>query len=62
MQLLEILSLEHVHDTSRPDASYFAAIDPADPTVEEICLVTDRLRCALQRAGVSLPSDCFAYA
>jgi len=57
-QMLEILSLEHVHDTNRPEAGYFARINPADPAIEEICLLTDRLRYALQKAGVSLPSDC----
>jgi len=45
--LLELFTLEHVHDELRPEAAYFAEIDPADPHVEEICLLTDRLSDAL---------------
>lgn len=45
--MLDILSLEHVDDFDRPEAGYFAAIDPADPVVANICLLTDGLRAAL---------------
>lgn len=45
--LHNILSLEHVDDPERPEAGYFAMIDPADPVVEDICLLTDGLRQAL---------------
>lgn len=41
--LREILTLEHVDDLTRPEAHYFAAIDPSEPIVEEICLLTDQL-------------------
>lgn len=49
--LLELLSLEHVHDETREEAARFAAIDPSDPVVEEICALTDGLRDALERAS-----------
>lgn len=45
--LLDILMLEHVHDDSRPEAACFAAIDPCDPVVADICLLADRLKNAL---------------
>ena len=48
--LLELLSLEHVHDEDREESSRFAAIDPCDPVVEEICALTDGLRDAIERA------------
>lgn len=48
--LLGILTLEHVHDPDRSEAAFFASIDPADPIVEEICLLTDGLRDALEEA------------
>ena len=41
--LREIIALEHVDDFSRPEAHFFTAIDPAEPIVEEICLLTDKL-------------------
>lgn len=46
-ELLEILTLEHVHDDWRPEAACFAAIDPADPIVADICLLADRFKAAL---------------
>ena len=45
--LLDILALENVDDSDREEAARFAAIDPASPVVEEICLLTDGLRDAL---------------
>lgn len=48
--LLELLSLEHVHDQHREESARFAAIDPCDPVVEEICALTDGLRDALEGA------------
>lgn len=39
----KILSLFHVHDPDRVDAAYFDELDPADPFVEEICLMTNEL-------------------
>ena len=51
-ELLAILSLENVHDETFDEAACFAMIDPADPIVEEICLLTDGLRAALVSAGL----------
>ncbi|MGR3565064.1 MAG: hypothetical protein ACU0FH_20470 [Heliomarina sp.] len=53
--LLDILALENVDDGTRPEAAYFAGIDPADPVVEEICLLTDQLREALVMADLERP-------
>lgn len=41
--LLDLLSLENVGDPDRPESGYFSLICPADPAVEEICLLTDGL-------------------
>tara|TARA_R110002124_G_scaffold287219_1_gene471708 strand:+ start:2412 stop:2864 length:453 start_codon:yes stop_codon:yes gene_type:complete len=41
--LLELLSLKNVGDPDRLESSYFSMICPADPVVEEICLLTDGL-------------------
>ena len=49
-ELLDLLSLEHVHDETREEASRFAMIDPCDPLVEEVCALTDGLRDAFDRA------------
>lgn len=46
--LLGILTLEYVHDDQRLEAQLFAGIDPASPVVEEICLLADGLREALE--------------
>jgi len=51
--LLRLLSLEDAHDETRPEAACFAAIYPTDPIVEEICLLTDELRGALERADAA---------
>lgn len=48
--LLGILTLEHVHDDTRVEAACFAMIDPCDPMVEEICLLSDKLRAVLEQA------------
>ncbi|WP_102227145.1 hypothetical protein [Acidimangrovimonas sediminis] len=53
--LLGILTLEHVHDERRPEAGFFARIDPADPVVEEVCLLTDGLRAALEKVLAAEP-------
>ncbi len=52
-RLLGLLSLENTHDETRPEAAMFASIDPADPLVEEICLLTDDLRDAIDRADAA---------
>lgn len=44
----ELLSLKHVADAGRPEAEYFAMIDPTDPAVEAVCRLTDGLRNAMQ--------------
>ena len=46
-ELLQLFTLEHVHDLEREEAARFAAIDPLDPRVEEICLLADGLRVVL---------------
>ena len=48
--LLSILSLENVHDEMNDECGFFAAIDPCDPAVADICLLTDGLRTAMQEA------------
>ncbi|MCD1625704.1 MAG: hypothetical protein ACU0B7_07745 [Paracoccaceae bacterium] len=50
--MLDIFSLELVDDFYRPEAGYFAAIDPADPVVADICLLTDGLREALAESAL----------
>jgi len=46
--LHRLLTLTHVHDPSRPEAAYFAALDPSSPHVEEISLLADELRQAIE--------------
>ncbi|MEX3314638.1 hypothetical protein [Sulfitobacter sp. PS-8MA] len=48
--LHDLLSLKHVHDPSRPEASYYADLDPASPHVEEISLLANDLREAFEEA------------
>ena len=48
-QILAILSLEMVGNSESSYTAHFAAIDPLDPVVEEICLLTDGLREVLAR-------------
>jgi hypothetical protein len=49
-QILSVLSLEETDDPDFPFMGCFAVIDPSDPVVEEICLLTDGLRDALKRS------------
>lgn len=49
-QILDLLQLEHVGDPDREEAAYFAAIDPCDPVVSEICLLSDGFAAAVQAA------------
>lgn len=56
--LLDLLMLEHVHDPDRIEAGRFAAIDPASPVVEEICLLADGLSAAVDLCE---PDDAFNY-
>lgn len=46
-QLHDLLSLKNVHDPERDEAAHFAAIDPADACVAEICLLADGLNDAI---------------
>ena len=50
--LLDILSLENVQDLDSEDSARFAPLDPAAPIVEEICLLTDQFRDAIEQAGL----------
>ncbi len=43
VSLHELFSLKHVGDPERLETALFAEIDPADPMVENICLLTDEL-------------------
>lgn len=49
-RILSILSLEMTDDPERPYMGFFAVIDPSDPVVDEICLLTDRLGDAMAQA------------
>ena len=42
-KLVDLLMLEHVQDPDRIESVCFAALDPAEPVVEEICLLADGL-------------------
>ena len=53
-ELRAILSLEHVHDEDREEAGFFAIIDPADPVVDEICLLSDGFNDALDRLDLDV--------
>lgn len=46
-QILSVLSLEKVDNPDLPYMGFFAVIDPSDPVVEEICLLTDGLGTAI---------------
>ena len=50
-RLYELLSLTHVHDPDRPEAGYFAMIDPEWSAVEDICLLSDQLSDLLDAFG-----------
>lgn len=50
-QILSVLCLEKVDNPELPYLGFFAVIDPSDPVVEEICLLTDGLRNALDHAS-----------
>ena len=53
--LLALFALEHVGDPGREEAVYFARIDPSSPAVEEICLLTDMFRDALDQVALDQP-------
>lgn len=45
----QILSLSHMHDSDRIEVTYFDELDPTDPFVEEISLMTNVLTDLLNR-------------
>lgn len=53
--LLALFALEHVGDPKRDEAVYFARIDPSSPVVEDICLLTDMFRDALDQVALDQP-------
>lgn len=52
-KLHALLTLEHVHDRARPEAAYFAAIDPEWSAIDEICLLSEQLRDLLDMLDTS---------
>ena len=54
-EIVDILSLSHVHDPERDEAAHFALIDPCDARVEEICRLTDAFRRTLEKADLDQP-------
>ncbi|MGK7653817.1 hypothetical protein ACSQ76_15790 [Roseovarius sp. B08] len=46
--LVDLLMLEHVDDPHRIEAACFAALDPGEPVVEEICVLADGLADAVE--------------
>jgi len=42
-ELHDLLTLQNVGDPEREECGYFADIDPADPVVDDICLLSDGL-------------------
>ncbi|MCB1358666.1 MAG: hypothetical protein KDK53_19970 [Maritimibacter sp.] len=49
--LHRLLTLENVADPDRIECGYFAAIDPMDPAVEDICLLTTQFENVVNRVG-----------
>jgi len=56
--LHRLLTFVHVNDPSRPEAAYFAAIDPMSPHQEEITLLADQLCRAFKEACGDKGLDC----
>jgi len=54
MDVLGVLALVNAHDDTRPEAGRFALLEPSDPRVEGICLLTDTLLEAVVGADTSL--------
>lgn len=55
-QLLALLALDPVDDGTCPTIGFFVPLDPEDPAVAEICLLTDGLRDAADDADRMLRS------
>ena len=54
-ELRGILALEHAHDDVHGDTDHCAFLDPEDPVIDEICLLTDQYSDALAAAGLADP-------
>lgn len=52
-----LLTLQYIHDMDSPEWGYFAAIDPAQPEVEQICLLVEALETASASIGLKLDRD-----
>ncbi|WP_185803373.1 hypothetical protein [Pontivivens nitratireducens] len=59
-QILDVISLENVDDPALPYMEHFAAIDPLDPVVEEICLLSDGLRHAFEGSNATITREAMA--
>lgn len=55
--ILGLLRLECVDDLASDEAAFFASIDPSDPRVLDICLLTDRLDRLLSTAEEACRHD-----
>ena len=55
-EVVDILSLENVDNLDSEESARFALLDPASTIVEEICLLTDGLRDAMEMADLDHPS------
>jgi hypothetical protein len=53
--LMDILSLKRVDDPGQAQSGYFAAIDPAVPVIDEICLLADSFAEALDICSETSP-------
>jgi|TARA_R110002012_G_scaffold320749_1_gene545394 hypothetical protein len=51
----DILFLKHVDDPGKAQSGYFVAIDPADPVIEELCLLADGFAEALRICSEASP-------
>lgn len=47
-QLLDLLTLQNAGDPDRAEWGFFVVLDPGDPAVEEICLLADGLKAAME--------------
>ena len=52
--LLSLLSLDNVHVIDSIEAAFFTQIDPSDPCVEDICLLTEALETALEELAAPI--------
>ena len=61
LHLRDLLQLEHVDDMERPEAGYFAEIDPDATYVSEICLLTEALADAIAGTNTDAPEKNCEY-